>query len=593
MGSKDTASNDTTVPGGLGDNDATAVVPRALAPEPAIRPLDLSVAQEGRYEMLDELGEGGMGKVVSAFDRVMQREIAIKKVRADRLAVDGIVPMFVEEARTQGRLDHPAVVPVFDLGLGQDGQPFFTMRHVEGVSLKQILERRAAGDGADDEALGVRRLLSNFARICLTVDYAHSRGVLHGDLKPGNLMFGTYGEVYVLDWGGARSLSADTEVDTDDTSPTVGSPPYMAPELVGGDRTPRKQSDIYALGVTLFEILTGRRLERRRDPDLDDPAVPPELQTSIARAVAYEVGDRYSTARELADEVERFLDGARDLERRREQSRERTEAAEALLRGGNGVAERREAVAAIGRALALDPDNRRAFEVFLEIADKPPEQDPPEVEEQMREYHRATMTRVARLAAFVYVALFLSAPLFLSQTVASTTPLIAFYGLLLVSAASAWAMKTTGRGSFFVVCLLASSAGLGATASLFGPLFIMPMFAAVNVSAFALLARGRAMVLTAVVGIALVVAPVTLELTGLLPASYDFIGGGMLIRSGVMVLERGPTTILLIIMNLMSMLTMLSYIFLSARATEAVQRKMFAQTWHFRQLVPTAPRSDS
>jgi eukaryotic-like serine/threonine-protein kinase len=219
-----------------------------------------SVPAAGRYVVGGVLGAGGMGVVHTCFDSHMGREVAMKLIRADRDATQ-LEPRFLAEARVQGSMEHPGIVPVHDLGRDAEGRAFFTMKHVRGVGLDVILARIRRGDADATREYPPHRLLTAFAQICLTVDFAHGRGVSHRDLKPANVMLGDHGEVYVLDWGIAKVRPPVT--DGDETQPAfapaaartlVGTLGYAAPELVNGGRGD-PLSDVFSLGAILFEIL--------------------------------------------------------------------------------------------------------------------------------------------------------------------------------------------------------------------------------------------------------------------------------------------------------------------------------------------------
>src|SRR5688572_20509375 len=171
-----------------------------------------------RYVERDSLGTGGMGEVRAYQDRRIGREIAIKRLHPERSDEAKSRKRFLREARIQGTLEHPSVVPVYDLGEEPDGTIFFTMKRIRGDTLFDVLRRLAQRDPEAVARWTRRRLLEVFARVCLTVHYAHTRGVVHRDLKPGNIMLGEYGEVYVLDWGLAKLAdeppdSTDREVE--------------------------------------------------------------------------------------------------------------------------------------------------------------------------------------------------------------------------------------------------------------------------------------------------------------------------------------------------------------------------------------------
>jgi serine/threonine-protein kinase len=184
--------------------DAT-LAPRESEPldGPFDGPLALGASDPRRYELRDRLGEGGMGTVDLCRDRVIGRDVALKRlhVQGSGAAPSAATARFLREARVQGQLEHPAIVPVHDLGVTPDGRPYFTMKRVRGDTLDELLARLAAGDPDTARRFGQRRLLAAFSTVCLAVDFAHSRGVLHRDLKPANVMLGEFGEVNVLDWG--------------------------------------------------------------------------------------------------------------------------------------------------------------------------------------------------------------------------------------------------------------------------------------------------------------------------------------------------------------------------------------------------------
>src|SRR3954469_2659561 len=186
------------------------------------------------YQVGALIGRGGMGEVVVAQDQRIGREVAVKRIRAKAPTHDA-VDRFLREARIQARLDHPAIVPVYELGTDADGRPYFTMKRLAGVTLS----RKLADNGP------VQPLLRAFVDVCLAIQLAHSRGVVHRDLKPSNIMLGDYGEVYVLDWGVARvlddphhSIAVAGDIQSLDgqtrAGAVLGTPGYMAPEQVRG-----------------------------------------------------------------------------------------------------------------------------------------------------------------------------------------------------------------------------------------------------------------------------------------------------------------------------------------------------------------------
>ncbi|MEJ7599866.1 MAG: serine/threonine-protein kinase [Kofleriaceae bacterium] len=295
-----------------------------------------------RYELRAVLAQGGMGEVVLALDAHLEREVAVKRIRAERPSADELA-RFLREARIQASLEHPAVVPVHDIAVDRTGRPLFVMKRLAGTEMKVLLDRLR--DGTDPDPAGTRRrLLHAFVDVCMAVEFAHSRGVVHRDLKPANIMLGDYGEVYVLDWGISRSTGS-----VDGTAPlgselatpaapasdatrdgvVLGTPAYMAPEQLLGESV-GPAADTYALGCVLFEIAAGVQLHRvdRSLADLVHPTdsspstrradAPPELDAICERATARDVAARFMSARGLGGAVQAYLDGDRDLAARNE-----------------------------------------------------------------------------------------------------------------------------------------------------------------------------------------------------------------------------------------------------------------------------------
>ncbi|WP_321470247.1 serine/threonine-protein kinase [uncultured Paludibaculum sp.] len=226
------------------------------------------------YELETEIGRGGMGVVYSAFDRRLQRSVALKVLYTGAAVL--------EEARVIASLEHPGIVPVYETGELPDGRPYYSMRLVEGSSLDTHLGSSAP----------LSERLRVFQKICDTVAFAHSRGVVHRDLKPGNIMVGGFGEVVILDWGIAHRQES-----VERPGIVAGTPRYMAPEMLSGQGDQASHSvDIYSLGALLLSCL---------------PANPPRALRAIAeKAMSSRPDDRYANCAALNLEISRFLDGA-------------------------------------------------------------------------------------------------------------------------------------------------------------------------------------------------------------------------------------------------------------------------------------------
>jgi tetratricopeptide (TPR) repeat protein/serine/threonine protein kinase len=295
-----------------------------------------------RFRVLRPHRKGGLGQVSVAHDEELHREVALKEIQ-DRHADDPHSrARFLLEAEITGGLEHPGIVPVYGLGHYADGRPFYAMRFIKGDSLKEAIDRFHRGGGASREpgerTLGLRKLLGRFVDVCDAIDYAHARGVLHRDLKPGNIMLGHYGETLVVDWGLAKPLGKATGTASDElpllpsaagnSEPTslgarIGTPAYMSPEQAAGrlDKL-ESASDVYSLGATLYAVLTGCAPFEDSDggpilervckgefpvPRVVKPDVPRALEAVCLKAMALRPADRYTSVRDLSEDLEHWL----------------------------------------------------------------------------------------------------------------------------------------------------------------------------------------------------------------------------------------------------------------------------------------------
>jgi serine/threonine-protein kinase len=300
-----------------------------------------------RYEHIRLLGRGGMGVVDQVWDHDLMRKLAVKRLHPERADRGMALRQFLWEARVTAYLDHPNIVPVHDLGLDGNGDLYFTMKFVHGTSLDEMLGAlarvgQAAAQGQEPtpvdeiitaEHMTALRRVRLFLDLCQAISYAHERGVLHRDLKPANVMLGQYGEVLIMDWGLAYPLPGPTGEGLRELLPhqlwehkpnrPSGTPRYMSPEQIAG-RQLDERSDIYSLGVILYELLTlrspytatdfTRLLLQVSDGDVRPltkvgASVPDALIDVVNRAMAKLPDQRYATVRELTDDIEAVLDG--------------------------------------------------------------------------------------------------------------------------------------------------------------------------------------------------------------------------------------------------------------------------------------------
>ena len=296
-----------------------------------------------RFRVIRPYAKGGLGAVYVALDTELHREVALKQIHP-RLADDPECRRrFLVEAEIAGGLEHPGIVPVYGLGSYANGRPFYAMRFIRGDSLKEAITAFHADESLKRDPgrrlLELQKLLRRFLDVCNAIEYAHSRGVLHRDLKPGNIIVGKHGETLVVDWGLAKSVGrAEPDLAQEErtlippsaswsseTLPgsALGTPAFMSPEQAAGDlERLGPSSDVYSLGSTLYMLLTGalpfagtdvgavleavRRGEFERPRKLD-PSIDRSLEAVCLKAMARSPKDRYVSARALADDLERWM----------------------------------------------------------------------------------------------------------------------------------------------------------------------------------------------------------------------------------------------------------------------------------------------
>ncbi len=290
-----------------------------------------------RYREEGRIARGGMSTVLRMRDRSLLRETALKRLDSDLAVRHEQILRFLLEAQITGQLDHPNIVPIHELGRDAEGAFYFTMKMVEGQTLAERIaaegERRLQPDR-------LAELLQILVKVCEALSFAHSRGVIHRDVKPSNIKVGHFGQVYILDWGVARllPLSEDTGSDRrvavsamaeiDPPGSIIGSPAYMAPEQVQGVHEEiDARTDVFALGSTLYHILTGQPpyrganyydlLNRALSCDYRPPkeivgkgVLPPGLTRIAIKAMAPEPADRYPSASAMQRDIELFMRGA-------------------------------------------------------------------------------------------------------------------------------------------------------------------------------------------------------------------------------------------------------------------------------------------
>jgi WD40 repeat protein/tRNA A-37 threonylcarbamoyl transferase component Bud32 len=293
--------------------------PAGVAPQVAALPARTRIAED--YEILDVLARGGMGIVYRARQSSLQREVALKMIASGNLASEAERQRFRAEAAAVAQMDHPNIVPVYDVG-DFDDRPFFTMKFIEGGALGERISRLKAEPSH-------RTAAELVAKVARAVHYAHQRGILHRDLKPANILIDTNGEPHVSDFGLAKRFDAQSGFTR--SGAALGTPDYMAPEQAAGDsKAVTTAADVYSLGAILYELLTGappfaaptplatlRRVadEEPKRPSAVNPRVNRDLETICLKCLEKSPAQRYTSARALAEDLERWLRGEMILAR--------------------------------------------------------------------------------------------------------------------------------------------------------------------------------------------------------------------------------------------------------------------------------------
>jgi len=300
-----------------------------------------------RFDRVRVLGTGAMGEVELARDNDIRRTVAVKRIRDEASCADALM-RFADEVRIVGQLEHPSIVPIYDVGRDENGKIYLVMKHLSGQTMEQIIEQVRSGDPAARERFGLSERVRLFLAVLDAIRYAHARGIVHRDLKPANIMIGPYGEVTVLDWGIAKPIDrkqaatgvqalAHTAVESADArllesrlGALCGTPLYMSPEQAAGrNHEVDERSDVYSLSIVLFEwLVLEHPLARKetvtevlaaiishdyRDAELREMIfranVPMDYMTLFRHGLARDKAIRFQSVEELETEVQKILAG--------------------------------------------------------------------------------------------------------------------------------------------------------------------------------------------------------------------------------------------------------------------------------------------
>ena len=582
-----------------------AVTPTMRASDADMKPVIASVIlPDAGYKMGGTIGRGGMGEVMAAHDNRIGRDVAIKRMRNPTPNKEAVA-RFLREARIQARLDHPAIVPVHEMGVDENNRPYFAMKRIAGKTLAKLIS-----DGAS-----LKRLLRAFVDVCQAIDFAHTRGVVHRDLKPANIICGEFGEVYVLDWGVARvladgpddpgaSIQPPTETpDPDDSTKSgalLGTPGYIPPEQIEGV-PPAPPADVYSLGCILFEILAAEPLHPRGEPAIGrtlstpqmspakrrpDRGIPPELDKPCFEALSERPADR-PTARELGDRVQAYLDGDRDIERRRALAAQQLVFAKDALAGTEPDA-RITALRAAGRAIALDPEALGAAELVSSLLLEPPKEMPRDLEIGLEDHEKRINRDRSKKAIYAYASIFTLTPLLLFLDIHNWPVVIAFFSCVGLGIAASVRHYKMGKPSVAVTLAVNLALAILFT-RVAGPFVLTPLVIAgllVGITTINWLSE-RIWVI-ALWTTAAVMIPIVFEWVDLLPDTWAIRDGAMTIKSDVLRSHGTFEEIALVCTSLLFTLVIGTFALTVNRRRRRSQRALFIHAWHLRQLVPTA-----
>jgi eukaryotic-like serine/threonine-protein kinase len=560
---------------------------------------DDTKALEG-YMFGKVIGRGGIGEVVAAHDLRVGRDVAIKRLRTNK-PTDPEVQRFLREARIQARLDHPAIPPVHELGRDAQGRPYFTMKRLAGVTMSELLAVPEQNR---------QRMLRAFVEVCQAIDFAHTRGVVHRDLKPGNIMMGDFGDVYVLDWGLARVVGeAITEISTADiesldlkSGDLLGTPGYMAPEQIQRVGDTGRPADVYALGSILFEVLAGEPLHPRGPTAVSstvggeaitsagrrrpDRMVPPELDALCASMVAMDPGTR-PTARRVAERIQAFLDGDRDVARRRTMAVDLVWVARSAMNEGR----RADAMRSAGRALALDSESAEAAEIVTTLMLQPPADPPPEVHEALRAADAVGVSKHARTSVLAYIVLASFLPIANWNGVQNWNVIIAIFVVSLLLGILALTFVVRPRVSFGLLMFYAlGNAGLMALMTrAISPWTFVPAITCIIIMSMMAYpqfnARPWLLISMFVIGFCVVIG---LEVQGVVESGWEIRDGMLILHGMALRIASGPTLMLLFAASVATIVIAGIQASATYRAGRQAQQQLVMQAWHLQQLLPTS-----
>jgi serine/threonine-protein kinase len=513
-----------------------------------------------------------MGEVLLAHDVQIGRDVAIKRLLSND-PTDSEVKRFMREAQIQGRLEHPAIPAVHELGFDPDGLPYFAMKRLTGTTLQSILD-------AADARFARQRLLRAFADACLAVELAHVHGVIHRDLKPDNIMLGEFGEVYVLDWGVAKIVGEESTFEdiaydglATRAGATVGTKGYSAPEQESAEPNIDARADVFSLGRVLEKILAV------------DPDPPPELLAVAEHATQNDRAARLATARELGALVQGYLDGDRDLALRRKLADNHLERARAAF----AAEDRAVAMHSAGRALALDPQSAPAAALVSQLMLEPPRVPPAELRAELAVSDATEVRRHALGAMAGFLAVIPMFPVGMWNGLKSWPIVLALGAAAVVMAGFAWLIIQKPLRSLptMTAYLIANAAFIAMLGYAVGALLLGPMIASIITMSLVFYPHfARRSWLVIAVMMCGWILPLVLERAEVLAPSWSIENGYLIISSTGLDINSHASPILFAMLTsgAIALAGVLGAMYV--RGHRDAKHQLLMQAWHLRQLLP-------
>lgn len=280
-----------------------------------------------KYTNFRELNAGGKANLVSCKDTNLGRNVVLKKLRPELRNDSDELRRLLREARITAQLQHPATAPLYELGQDDEGNWFFAMKKIDGQTLFEVIVGLYKRDPETEKHFTLSRLLTIFTQVGDAICYAHARGVIHRDLKPENIIVGMFGEVTLIDWGAAKVWGMPNDGDEKTKNPRGGTPLYMSPEQILGHKPVDERTDIFSMGIVLYEMLAqrepfrGRDIQATFDNIINKPALPPsevaphrfipeQIEAVCMKALQKDPIDRFQSMQQMVDQINQFLSDA-------------------------------------------------------------------------------------------------------------------------------------------------------------------------------------------------------------------------------------------------------------------------------------------